>query len=125
MHSLLDSTFSQPNGEEDTPRSQVSTCDGPPAVPRTAAKTVAFLTMSGLLCDVPDSYWVTYCTVSSSLICFMIHIVLFLLVQFEPCQDVLRQVGSQVRALRESLRSKMNISFNPIQPYCLGSDSVA
>lgn len=76
--------LSTPNGEEDTPRSQVSTCDGPPAVPRTAAKTVAFLSVSGLLCDVPGSYWVTYCTFSSSLICSNDSYLLVLLVQFEP-----------------------------------------
>lgn len=108
-----------PNGEEDTPRSQVSTCDGPPAVPRTAAKTVAFLSVSGLLCDVPGSYWVTYCTFSSSFICSNDSYLLVLLVQLEPCQDV----GSQVEGITQEL--KMNISFNPIQSYCLDSDPVA
>lgn len=64
---------------DNTPSSQVSTCDGPPAVPRTAAKTVTFLTMSGILCDVPDSYWVTYCTVPAALSVLWVTFSCFLL----------------------------------------------
>lgn len=105
---------------DNTRRNQVSTCDVPSAVPRTAAKAVTFLTMSGLLCDVPASYWVTYLIVlaASSVSWFLFSC---FVVQFGCRQDDLRQVWNQVRAYRESTRSQL--SWNLYQP--LGSNPVA